>query len=521
MHCQGRWIKVARTGCLLMLTLLNLSGSGLAASPGPQSAREVRIVPPSVVVDQTVTVGIELVTTGGEQALAFSLRYDPAVLNRPTVALGTGRGEAGAAGNPTYFTNWSGSAQGQLGLTWSLPSGQKLPAGTHGLFRVTFRIEPSAVPPAPTLLTLGDLPVARRISDIAGGGISALWSDARLSFSNLPVVTIQPSSPTSHDSINFTLSGTWSDACVPRQPILRRTDRLLRVETSSLGQFCAQVLTPYDLPVPLGKLDPGTYQVEVVHVLSRSSVRLANFSFTVQLGLTSTNAGNYAVGLVARGSIVAAFGTRLAPATESASSVPLPTSLGGTTAVIRDVTGTDRPAPLFFVSPQQVNYQVPVETIEGPARLTLSNREGEMAVSRLEVVRVAPALFTMDGSGQGLPVASLIRTQANGSQIQESVWRAVPGGGILPRPIPLGLPSEDLFVVLYGTGLRFRSALSHVVVTIGGVPAQVLYLGESGGYVGLDQCNVRIPRSLQGRGVVDVTLTVDGIRANQVQLTIE
>jgi uncharacterized protein (TIGR03437 family) len=189
--------------------------------------------------------------------------------------------------------------------------------------------------------------------------------------------------------------------------------------------------------------------------------------------------------------------------------------------VIRDVTGTDRPAPLFFVSPQQVNYQVPVETIEGPARLTLSNREGEMAVSRLEVVRVAPALFTMDGSGQGLPVASLIRTQANGSQIQESVWRAVPGGGILPRPIPLGLPSEDLFVVLYGTGLRFRSALSHVVVTIGGVPAQVLYLGESGGYVGLDQCNVRIPRSLQGRGVVDVTLTVDGIRANQVQLTIE
>lgn len=521
MRCQRRWIKATRIGMLLLLAVVGLRAIGSAGSPTPQATREVRIVPPSVVVDQTVTVGVDLVATGGEQTVALSLRYDPTILSRPAVALGTGRGEAGPAGTPTFLANWSGLAQGQLGLTWNLPSGQTLSAGTHSLFRVTFRVEASGTSPSSTTLTLGDLPVGRKISGPAGSTISALWVDARLSLSNLPTVAMQPSAPTSHDSVSFTLAGIWSDACIPRQPVLRRTDRLLRIETTSLGEFCAQVLTPYSLPVPLGKLEQGTYQIEVVHVLSRSSIRLAAFSLTVQMGLTSTNAGNYAVGQVARGSIVAAFGIRLATSTESASSQPLPTSLGGTTVVIRDVTGTDRPAPLFFVSPQQINYQVPVETIEGPASLTLSNRQGETAMSRLEVVRVAPALFTMDGSGQGLPVASLIRTQANGNQIQESVWRAMPGGGIVPRPIPLGPQTDDLFVVLYGTGLRFRSALSHVTVTIGGVAAQVLYLGESGGYVGLDQCNVRIPRSLQGRGVVDVTLIVDGIRANQVQLTIE
>lgn len=521
MRCQRRWIEATRIGMLLLLAVVGLSAMSSAASPTLQSTREVRIVPPSVVVDQTVTVGVELVATGGEQTVALSLRYDPTILTRPAVALGTGRGEVGPAGTPTFVANWSGLAQGQLGLTWNLPAGQKLVAGTHSLFRVTFRVEQTPPTPSSTTLSLGDLPVGRRISDPAGTTVPTLWVDARLSLANLPVVTIQPSSPTSHDSMSFTLSGIWSDACIPRQPILRRTDRLLRIETTTLGEFCAQVLTPYSLPVSLGKLEPGTYQIEVVHVLSRSSIRLASFSLTVQMGLTSTNAGNYAVGQVARGSIVAAFGVRLATATESASTQPLPTTLGGTTAIIRDVTGTDRLAPLFFISPQQINYQVPVETIEGPASLTLSNRQGETAMSRLEVVRVAPALFTMDGSGQGLPVASLIRTQANGNQIQEAVWRATPGGGVVPRPIPLGPSTDDLFLVLYGTGLRFRSALSHVTVTMGGVAAQVLYLGESGGFVGLDQCNVRIPRSLQGRGVVDVTLIVDGIRANQVQLTIE
>ncbi|MFZ4628058.1 MAG: hypothetical protein ACOYNR_06985 [Blastocatellia bacterium] len=521
MCCQERWIKATRMGMLLLLAVVGWRASGSAASPTSQVTREVRIVPPTVVVDQTVTVGIEVVATGGEQSVALSLRYDPTILSRPAVALGTGRGEAGPAGTPTFLANWSGSSQGQLGLTWNLPAGQTLSAGTHSLFRVTFRVESAGGALPSATLSLGDLPVGRKITDAAGAPLAAGWIDARVSLASLPVVTILPTSPTSHDSVSFTLAGIWSDACIPRQPVLRRTDRLLRIETTTLGEFCAQVLTPYTLPVSLGKLEPGTYQVEVVHVFARSSIRLGSFSLTVQMGLTSTNAGNYAVGQVARGSIVAAFGTRLATGSESAPTLPLPTSLGGTTAIIRDVTGTDRPAPLFFVSPQQVNYQVPVETIEGPAKLTLTNRQGETAMSRLEVVRVAPALFTMDGSGQGLPVASLIRTTANGQQTQESVWRAMPGGGIVPRPIPLGPSTDDLFVVLYGTGLRFRSALSHVTVTIGGVASQVLYLGESGGYVGLDQCNVRIPRSLQGRGVVDVTLIVDGIRANPVQLTIE
>ena len=47
------------------------------------------------------------------------------------------------------------------------------------------------------------------------------------------------------------------------------------------------------------------------------------------------------------------------------------------------------------------------------------------------------------------------------------------------------------------------------------------FAGAQGGFVGLDQANVRIPRSLAGRGDVDVVLTVDGQPANVVRVNVK
>jgi uncharacterized protein (TIGR03437 family) len=76
-------------------------------------------------------------------------------------------------------------------------------------------------------------------------------------------------------------------------------------------------------------------------------------------------------------------------------------------------------------------------------------------------------------------------------------------------------------LILYGTGLRFRSGLSGVTAQIGGVSADVSFAGPQGSLTGVDQVNVRIPRSLIGRGLADVTLTVDGVAANIVQVNIK
>jgi uncharacterized protein (TIGR03437 family) len=59
-----------------------------------------------------------------------------------------------------------------------------------------------------------------------------------------------------------------------------------------------------------------------------------------------------------------------------------------------------------------------------------------------------------------------------------------------------------------------------VACKIGGADAEVLFAGAAPGFVGLDQSNLRLPRSLVGRGEVDVVLTVDSKMANTVRIAI-
>jgi uncharacterized protein (TIGR03437 family) len=60
-----------------------------------------------------------------------------------------------------------------------------------------------------------------------------------------------------------------------------------------------------------------------------------------------------------------------------------------------------------------------------------------------------------------------------------------------------------------------------VIARIGGVDAQVMFAGAQEGFVGLDQVNVRLSRSLIGRGEADVVLTVDGKPANTITASIK
>ena len=55
---------------------------------------------------------------------------------------------------------------------------------------------------------------------------------------------------------------------------------------------------------------------------------------------------------------------------------------------------------------------------------------------------------------------------------------------------------------------------------IGGQTTETLYAGPQGSFVGLDQLNLRVPRSLAGRGEEDVVLTVGGIASNTVRVSI-
>jgi uncharacterized protein (TIGR03437 family) len=111
---------------------------------------------------------------------------------------------------------------------------------------------------------------------------------------------------------------------------------------------------------------------------------------------------------------------------------------------------------------------------------------------------------------------------ADGSQSSQLVFQCgTTPGSCVSAPIDLGPETEQAILMLFGTGIRARSTLAGVTATIGGTAAEVQYAGPQGDYVGLDQVNVRVPRSLAGRGDVDIVLTVDGKTANVVTVNIQ
>jgi uncharacterized protein (TIGR03437 family) len=189
---------------------------------------------------------------------------------------------------------------------------------------------------------------------------------------------------------------------------------------------------------------------------------------------------------------------------------------------VRDAMGEEHLAPLFFVSPTQINYLIPPDAASGAASVIMMKDGVAASGGSLNIAPVAPGLFTANSSGRGLPAASVLYAKPDGSQRYAPVARYdSASNGFIASPIEACANGEDAYLILFGTGLRRRSSLSGVNVKVGGLDAPVTYAGEQGEFAGLDQINVQLPRSLCGRGEVDVTLTVDGKSANPVKVVIK
>jgi uncharacterized protein (TIGR03437 family) len=236
-------------------------------------------------------------------------------------------------------------------------------------------------------------------------------------------------------------------------------------------------------------------------------------AFNVQSAAATSSA-------VAPDSIASIFGSNLSAATDKASAQPLPTSLGNVGVTVRDSAGAERRAPLIYVSPGQINLIIPKETATGVATFMVAN--GSATLTSVGTVRaVAPTLFSMNGNGIGVAAATAIRSQASNPQAQSPV--AVfqcNGTDCIPTPIELA-PDAPVYLNLYGTGIRNRSALAAVTVTIKDMAVPVLYAGAQPNFAGLDQVNVLLPLDLRGAGETNVLLVVDGQTANAVTIQIK
>jgi uncharacterized protein (TIGR03437 family) len=239
------------------------------------------------------------------------------------------------------------------------------------------------------------------------------------------------------------------------------------------------------------------------------------------LALNTVSAASYTPGgPLAAEMIVTAYGQGLAAgAAVAPPDQPLPTSLDGTAVSVRDSAGIERPAPLWFVSPGQIMYYIPEGTAAGTATVTVSRQAQAVVSGQFQIGPVAPGLFTMNASGQGVAAAVAIWAQPDNPQNWQYVFALpCPSGGCVSAPLELRAPVESMYLELFGTGIRGLSSPAAVSATIGGVDAPVEYAGPVDGVTGLDQVNVAVPPSLAGRGEVDILLTVDGKTANPVKV---
>jgi uncharacterized protein (TIGR03437 family) len=235
---------------------------------------------------------------------------------------------------------------------------------------------------------------------------------------------------------------------------------------------------------------------------------------------TYVSAASFLGPSIAPGSIASGFGPGLSPILASAETTPLPTSLGGVTLVIVDSLRRAHTAPLFFVSPDQVNFLVPGGVAPGLATIAVYRGPVQMTSANTQISAVAPALFSANSDGRGVAAAIAVHVKPDGSQSWEYVFTPdAPPGSRISTPIEMGPEDETVFLVLFGTGIR---GLSTVRATVGGLPATVEYAGPQANFEGLDQVNVRLPRDpAMPHGDVDVVLTVDDRPANKVTVNIK
>ncbi len=181
-------------------------------------------------------------------------------------------------------------------------------------------------------------------------------------------------------------------------------------------------ITPLSTP----PLRSGLYYISVANL----GPGAADFSLTVTItggtapgAATTVSAASFGGPDLAREAIVAGFGIGLATSIQTATTIPLPIELAGTTIRVRDNAGTERPAALFFVSDGQANFQIPPATVDGAAFLTFTSGDGKVSTGVAQITRVAPGLFAANSDGQGVAAALALRVKPDGSQSNDPVVR--------------------------------------------------------------------------------------------------
>ena len=199
------------------------------------------------------------------------------------------------------------------------------------------------------------------------------------------------------------------------------------------------------------------------------------------------------------GGIVSLFGERFATENNFATQLPLERELA---EVSVRIGGQD--APLYFVSPGQINAQVPFEVSTGDSVPVAISVGGLLTAPQNYLIAPAqPGIFIAGENAAILDASFQLVTAQNPVRAGDTIQIFATGLGETDPEVGSGEPAPP-----------FSTVSNPVTVTIGGIEAAVAFQGLAPGFVGLYQVNVVVPSGVAPGDAVPLVLTQNGIVAN-------
>lgn len=293
--------------------------------------------------------------------------------------------------------------------------------------------------------------------------------------------------------------------------------------TGFFGPFFDPDVTNFAVGVP-GGASPGAFVGAQIAGLGDASV-IHGIYFGIQFP-SLTGAGTFLNPLgilnsasfapptfpISGGTIVSLFGSGLASGTQAAQSTPLPTSILGTSVTVNGAA-----APLFFVSPGQINLQVPFATSGASANIIVNRGGSNSNTVPVPVAPSSPGVFTQNVTGIGPGIIthadfSLVTPQSPAVP-GETVIMFLTGLGALNPPVADGAPgpSDPLS----------RTTDPNILISFGGESGTILFSGAAPFFVGLYQVNVTIPNVVTVGPAIPVAIITGTALSDFIDIAIE
>ncbi len=213
---------------------------------------------------------------------------------------------------------------------------------------------------------------------------------------------------------------------------------------------------------------------------------------------------------ISPGEFVTLYGTGLAKSNQTAAP-PYPPSLNGVSVSINN-----KPVPLYFVSPGQLNVLVPFATTGPTATIVVQNNGVNSNTVTVPVAATSPGIYSLDQSGSG--GGAILHADYS---LVSPAKPAVAGETVLVFLTGLGAVTPSLSDGTAGTAGTLYRADTDLVVYVGGQPATVLFKGQAPGFPGLYQLNVTLPQALKGPGNLPLAIQTQNAYHDQVDIPIQ